>query len=75
MVEPLAFVLLDPPRQELERRLSDCSHHFMPAALLASQLEALEKPGPDELCFTADSRLSPASTVDAVVTWLVGAAG
>ena len=40
LAEPLAPVLLDPPPQELDRRLSARPHHFMPAALLASAARA-----------------------------------
>lgn len=71
--EPLAFVLLDPPLQELERRLMARPDHFMPASLLASQLGALQRPGPDEFCFRADGRLSSALIVEAAAAWLAQA--
>jgi len=42
------FVLLNLDRRTLERRLAARSGHFMTAALLDSQLAALETPGPGE---------------------------
>lgn len=48
-VEPRAkFVLLDGPRDLLAERLSRRKEHFMPAALLDSQLETLERFGEDD---------------------------
>jgi gluconokinase len=47
--EPDAFfVLLDVDRAELERRMRERKHHYMPASLLDSQLATLERLGPDE---------------------------
>ena len=37
-------VFLDGPREVIRERLSSRKHHFMPATLLDSQLEALEVP-------------------------------
>ena len=37
-------VLLDPPAEQLLNRLQHRPGHFMPAALLQSQLDALERP-------------------------------
>jgi carbohydrate kinase (thermoresistant glucokinase family) len=37
-------------RTQLQLRLQQRSDHFMPAALLESQLRDLEPPGPDERC-------------------------
>jgi gluconokinase len=42
------FVHLDVPVEELHTRLERRTGHFMPAALLASQLEALEPLAPVE---------------------------
>jgi len=42
------FVLLQVPRTELERRTAAREDHFMPAALLESQLATLESPDPSE---------------------------
>ncbi len=38
------FVFLNVPRAVLERRLTRRAGHFMPPALLASQIDALERP-------------------------------
>jgi gluconokinase len=47
--EPEAFfVLLDVDRTELERRMRERTHHYMPASLLDSQLATLERLTPDE---------------------------
>lgn len=45
---PCRFVLLDVPPDELAERLARRTGHFMPAALLDSQLATLEPPEPDE---------------------------
>ncbi len=42
------FVLLDLPEAELAERLANRPAHFMPAALLSSQLATLERPEADE---------------------------
>ncbi|MBX9796249.1 gluconokinase [Sphingomonas sp.] len=44
---PVRFVLLDVPLEELRRRVAT-RNHFMPPALLESQLATLEWPGADE---------------------------
>jgi len=44
----LRLVFLDGSRDQIERQLRARTGHFMPAALLPSQLETLEPPGPDE---------------------------
>jgi len=57
------FVFLDVPSDEIERRLAARRGHFMPASLLQSQLDTLERPGPDETSVT----VSPLYDVQAVV--------
>jgi gluconokinase len=42
------FVFLEGPAALIESRLAARSGHFMPGTLLASQLQTLELPGPDE---------------------------
>jgi gluconokinase len=42
------FVFLHGPRALVESRLAGRTGHFMPSTLLASQLQTLERPGPDE---------------------------
>ncbi|MBA4041989.1 MAG: gluconokinase [Sphingobium sp.] len=45
---PVRFVMLDVPRAELWRRVGSRTGHFMPQALLDSQLATLEWPGGEE---------------------------
>jgi gluconokinase len=45
---PLLFVYLSVGRETLERRMQNRHGHFMPAALLDSQLSTLEVPASDE---------------------------
>ncbi len=42
------FILLDGPRELISKRMKGRKGHFMPPALLDSQLATLERPGPDE---------------------------
>lgn len=49
------FVYLRVPRAELTDRLTNRPAHFMPATLLASQLEVLEEPEPDEDAVALDA--------------------
>ena len=42
------FIFLEGPAALIEARLAARSGHFMPSTLLASQLQTLELPGPDE---------------------------
>ncbi|MDJ0643375.1 MAG: gluconokinase [Erythrobacter sp.] len=48
----VTFILLDAPRETLAERLEGRAGHFMPATLLASQLEALDPP-PDAMVVDA----------------------
>ena len=45
-------------RDQLQARLRQRRDHFMPAALLDSQLHDLETPGPDERCIQIDGSTS-----------------
>ena len=67
---PVGFVLLDPGRGELERRMSARTGHFMPPALLTSQLNTLERPQPDERALMLDGSDSTDSAVEKAVAWL-----
>jgi gluconokinase len=64
------FVQLDVPRHELARRLAERRGHFMPAALLDSQLAALESPGTDERAVRVDASKSADEVVGVVLTRL-----
>jgi gluconokinase len=57
------FVLLDGTRELLLTRLAGRHGHFMPAALLDSQLDTLERPGADEQAMRVD--ISEAAAVQA----------
>ncbi len=67
---PVRFVLLDPGRGELERRMGARTGHFMPPALLTSQLNTLERPQPDERALILDGSDSTDSAVEKAVAWL-----
>ena len=63
------MVFLATDREVLTRRLAARVGHFFPEQLLASQLAALEPPGPDEHVI----RVVPAdtqATVDAIIALL-----
>ncbi len=61
------FVLLDGPRSLLEERLSHRKGHFMPAALLDSQLATLEQLQQDEPGFTVSVDATPKRIVAEIV--------
>lgn len=65
------FILLRPDLEELARRLDERDHEYMPAELLASQLDALEVPDhePDVLV------IQPADTVGGTVDRVMAALG
>ncbi len=63
----ITFVLLEGPKPLLLSRLQARPDHFMPPALLDSQLEALETPAPDEAALAVDVRLTPAQMVEQIV--------
>jgi carbohydrate kinase (thermoresistant glucokinase family) len=45
---PVRFVFLDADPETIRARIAARRGHYMPPALLESQLETLERPGPDE---------------------------
>lgn len=65
----LGFVYLAVPRQELARRMHTRSH-FMPPALLDSQLATLEPPTTDEDACTLDGTRALAANITRVEAWL-----
>ena len=71
---PVRFVLLDLGRDELERRMIQRPHHYMPPSLLDSQLATLERPDPSEGVFTLDGLISPEGLYDSVHAWVSTAA-
>ena len=70
---PTRFVLLDASHDELLRRLTHRSGHYMPASLLESQLATLERPGVDEAVFTLDAAAPPEQLCEIVQAWLADA--
>jgi gluconokinase len=67
---PMAFILLDTDPQELRRRVDSRTDHYMPASLLESQLEALERPTPEEWALILDSSAAPEVLCSASRAWL-----
>lgn len=64
------FVLLDNDPDELRRRLIARPGHYMPPALLESQLATLERPAEDEAALTLDTHALPNALVDDAIAWL-----
>lgn len=67
---PTRFVLLDASHDELLRRLTQRSGHYMPASLLGSQIATLEPPGGDEAVFRLDAVAPPEQLCEVVQAWL-----
>nr|WP_176501605.1 gluconokinase [Sphingomonas sp. HMP9] len=68
---PLLFVFLDTKDSgELARRLVHRTDHYMPATLLASQLETLEELGPDERAITLDAEDAPDRLAAEARAWI-----
>ena len=64
------MVFLATDRDVLTRRLAARAGHFFPETLLASQLAALEPPGPNEHVISVIPADTPAATVDAIIALL-----
>ena len=64
------FVLFDPSIAVLVDRLATRRGHFMPAALLESQLATLERPTPDEAALEVIGEGNADAVVDEIVGWL-----
>ncbi|GAA1833463.1 gluconokinase [Pseudonocardia ailaonensis] len=64
------FVYLAVGHAELEGRLGRRTGHYMPAALLQSQLDTLEEPGPDEPVIVDRGGGDPEATVDRILAAL-----
>jgi len=63
----IRFVLLDGSRELLAERMGARADHFMPTALLDSQLATLERPDADERVGVYDVAEAPAAIVAAAV--------
>ena len=66
----LPFVHIRADAALLEERLRARKDHYMPASLLASQLQTLEPPGPGERAVTFDATLAPEQIAEQAVVWL-----
>jgi gluconokinase len=66
------LVHLDGDEQLIRQRIEGRAGHFMPAALLASQLAALEKPTADEAAITVAIAAPPDRIVASIVAALGG---
>lgn len=65
----LRFVMIDLPRDVLERRMIERTGHYMPPALLDSQLRTLEPPVGETDVLIVDGRPVLAEMVEAVCRW------
>ncbi|MEZ5190232.1 MAG: gluconokinase [Schumannella sp.] len=65
-----SFVMLDAPREVLAERMAARPGHFMPVALLDSQLATLERPGADEGVLVVDATEPVTGIVDRIAAWL-----
>jgi gluconokinase len=70
---PLLFVLLDSPKPVLATRMAARKGHFMPPALLDSQLATLEKPSPGEPETLILDGTRPVAELVAAIAGAVGA--
>jgi carbohydrate kinase (thermoresistant glucokinase family) len=64
------LVYLRGSREMIAARLARRAHHFMPAALLASQFEALEEPQPDERPVIVPIEATPARIAATIISEL-----
>ena len=64
------FVLLDPPITVLRHRVAARVDHFMPASLLQTQLETLERPSPNEHALVLSGAETPECAIVAIRDWL-----
>jgi gluconokinase len=66
----LRVVFIHATPELLAERLERRSGHFMPPSLLASQLEALEPPSPDENVVVVQAGETPKEIVERVLEWM-----
>jgi gluconokinase len=69
-IQKLRFVWLDPPRAVLEERMRHRPGHFMPAALLDSQLATLEAPRGQERTLRVDGSEPIEQAITTILAWL-----
>jgi gluconokinase len=69
--DDMRFVLLDLDATLAGSRVASRTDHFMPADLVASQFDAMERPHPDEAdVITVEAHLPVSVIVERVVGWL-----
>jgi len=66
-VPDIQFVFLDGPRSLIAERLGNRHGHFMPAALLDSQVATLEAPAAEEHAWVCDIAQSPQDIVSSLI--------
>ena len=66
----LRFVHVHGEPALLAARMKARAGHYMPASLLASQLQTLELPAADEACLVLDAALAPEQIAAQAVAWL-----
>ena len=71
----MRLIYLQGEHDLLARRLAERQGHFMPASLLASQLDTLEEPAPDEPAISVDAGLPPDEIADLVLACLLPSSG
>lgn len=67
---PVVLIHLRGERTTLLKRMTVRAGHFMPVALLDSQLQTLEAPTADEQCISVDIGMTEKAMVDQIVTAL-----
>lgn len=72
---PVLFILLDGSRSILSERMKSRQGHFMPPALLDSQLETLELPGDDEFAIVVDGDQSVQAVFEAALNSIAAVSG
>ncbi|SFV27836.1 gluconokinase [Devosia crocina] len=65
----LQFVMIDLPRAVLERRMTERTGHYMPPALLDSQLRTLERPEGENDVLVLDGREPMDALLQTVEQW------
>ncbi|MGH7605123.1 MAG: gluconokinase [Gemmatimonadaceae bacterium] len=63
----LRFIFLNGPRELIAERLANRGGHFMPPALLDSQIATLEEPSPEENAWVCDITKSPEELIADIV--------
>jgi gluconokinase len=69
-IENVRFVWLDPPRKVLEARMRNRPGHFMPPALLDSQLATLENPTGQAPTLRLDGSEPIDQAIQTILEWL-----